>query len=118
MTAADDLATIGRVIASLAVVMLFAALAARMGRRSRGGGAGIRVVNRVGLTREASLAVVEVGGTALVLGITAHGVSLLTALDPATLTPPSEPQPEGGPEGGPRPWRQHLDVLRDLTVRR
>ena len=82
MSAADDLAVLARVTASLVVVVALAVLAARFARRAggRGGGAGLRVVERTGLSREASVAVVEVGGRGLVVGVTAHGVSLLTEL--------------------------------------
>jgi flagellar protein FliO/FliZ len=82
VNAADDLAVLARVTASLVVVVALAVLAARFARKAgvRGGGAGLRVVERTGLSREASVAVVEVGGRGLVVGVTAQGVSLLTEL--------------------------------------
>ena len=87
MSAADDLAVLARVTASLVVVVALAVLAARFARKAgvRGSGAGLRVVDRTGLSREASVAVVEVGGRGLVVGITAQGVSLLTELTAAEL---------------------------------
>lgn len=87
MNAADDLAILARVTASLVVVLALAVLAARFARRAgvRGGGAGLRVLDRTGLSREASVAVVEVAGRGLVLGVTAHGISLLTELEPGQL---------------------------------
>lgn len=87
MTATDDLATLARVTASLVVVVVLAVLAARLARRAgtRGPGVGVRVVDRAGLSREAAVAVVEVGGRALVLGVTSHTVSVLTELDPEQL---------------------------------
>lgn len=87
MSAADDLAVLARVTASLVVVLALAVLAARLARRAgvRGGGAGLRVVERTGLSREASVAVVEVAGRGLVLGVTAHGVTLLTELEAGEL---------------------------------
>ena len=87
MNAADDLAVLARVTVSLVVVVALAVLAARFARRAgvRGGGAGLRVVERTGLSREASVAVVEVGGRGLVVGVTAQGVSLLTELTAAEL---------------------------------
>ena len=83
VSAADDLAVLGRVTLALIVVVALAMLAARLARRAgvRGAGAGLRVVDRTGLTREASIAVVEVAGRGLVLGVTARGVTLLTELD-------------------------------------
>ncbi len=82
MNAADDLAVLGRVTASLVVVVVLALLAARLARRAgRGGGStGLRVLERTGLSREASVAVVEVGGRGLVVGVTAQGVTLLGEL--------------------------------------
>jgi flagellar protein FliO/FliZ len=87
VTAADDLAVLGRVTLALVVVVALAMLAARAARRAgvRGAGAGLRVVDRTGLTREASIAVVEIAGRGLVLGVTARGVTLLTELDPDQL---------------------------------
>jgi flagellar biogenesis protein FliO len=103
-----DLATTLRVVASLVVVLAVAALAARLARRarSRGGGAGLRVVDRTGLSRDASLALVEVAGRSLVLGVTAQGVSVLTVLDndPEPAAPAEAeavPAAANGSQGGP-----------------
>ncbi|MBK6870135.1 MAG: flagellar biosynthetic protein FliO [Kineosporiaceae bacterium] len=113
---------------------MIAVLLARFVRRSgvRGPGAGLRVIDRVGLSREASLAVVQVGEAALVLGITAQSVSLLTTLDAASLPHPDRDTPGTTPgldipgtrRAGtgsvldPRTWKQGLEALRDLTARR
>ncbi len=82
MSPADDLAVLGRVTLALVVVVALAVLAARFARRAGGAGAsvGLRVVERAGLTREASVAVVEVAGRGMVLGVTPHGVTLLREL--------------------------------------
>jgi flagellar protein FliO/FliZ len=82
VNAADDLAVLGRVTVSLVVVLALAVLAARLARRAgaKGGSAGLRVVERTGLTRETSVAVVEVGGRGLVVGVTPAGITLLTEL--------------------------------------
>ena len=141
MSAADDLAVLARVTASLVVVVALAVLAARFARKAgvRGGGAGLRVVERTGLSREASVAVVEVGGRGLVVGVTAQGVSLLTELTAAELaaatsaagapmsaseglpegaqTPrrivvPSESPPWGTPPDGNRPFRSRPAAIR------
>jgi flagellar biosynthetic protein FliO len=87
VNAADDLAVIARVTASLVVVVALAVLVARFARKAgvRGGGTGLRVVERTGLSREASVAVVEVGGRGLVVGVTAQGVTLLTELSAEAL---------------------------------
>jgi flagellar protein FliO/FliZ len=104
VSAADDLAVLARVTASLVVVVALAVLVARFARKAgvRGGGAGLRVVERTGLSREASVAVVEVGGRGLVVGITSQGVSLLTELTAAELaaaTPPSPSPASVSPSG-------------------
>ncbi len=87
MTAAGDLAMLARVTASLVVVVVLAVLAARLARRAgtRGPGVGLRVIDRTGLSREATIAVVEVAGRGLVLGVTSRGVSVLSQLDPEEL---------------------------------
>jgi flagellar biosynthetic protein FliO len=142
---ADDLAVLARVVASLVVVVALAVLAARFTRRAgvRGGGAGLQVVERTGLTREASVAVLEIADRALVVGVTAHGVTLLAELEPGVLEARRASQPDAGgtsaragvgpvpgslttgerPRGtgsvlDPRTWRQAVDALRELTVRR
>jgi flagellar protein FliO/FliZ len=142
---ADDLAVLARVVASLVVVVALAVLAARFARRAgvRSGGTGLQVVERTGLTREASVAVVEVADRALVVGVTAHGVTLLAELEPGVLEARRALEAEAagtpGPHGvpalrgslttgerprgtgsvlDPRTWRQAVEALRELTVRR
>ena len=97
MSGTADLAATARVVVSLVVVLAVVAIAARVARRARGrgSGAGLRVVDRTGLSRDASLALVEVAGRSLVLGVTAAGVSVLTVLD---NDPDPEPQPAQQPE--------------------
>jgi flagellar biogenesis protein FliO len=133
MSADGDLMTVLRVLASLVVVVVLAVVAARLARRAgvRGGGVGLRVVDRVGLTRETAVAVVEVAGRGLVLGTSAHGVTVLAELDPAELASAGRdrrhvPEPRrvtvtrvvAPPLLDPQTWRQGLGALRDLTVRR
>ncbi len=148
-SASDDLATLVRVAVSLAVVVVLAVLVARLARRvgTTGPGTGLRVVDRAGLSREAAVAVVEVAGRALVLGVTARGVTLLTELAPeelaaaapvtapvpppsvlhpedverALVSVPARPVPRTAGSGAildPRTWKQGLDALRDYTARR
>jgi flagellar biogenesis protein FliO len=84
MNSADELALLGRVMGGLIVVLVVIGLVARIARRrGTAGGAGLRVVDRVGLSREANLAVVEVSNRMLLLGVTAHGVTMLADLDDA-----------------------------------
>jgi len=97
VNATSDLAMLARVTASLLVVVVLALLAARLARRAsvRGPGVGLRVVDRVGLSREAAVAVVAVAGRALVLGITAQNVTVLTELDPQMSAELLAPPPGG-----------------------
>ncbi len=148
MSAGDDLVALVRVVASVVVVIALVALTARLARRAgvRGPGAGLRVLERAGLSKEASVAVVEVGGKALVLGVTAQQVSVLSELDAAELartvaaqavaarTVPAQqaaPRRVVAPQDGrpaarqasgsvlsPRTWSQGVEALRDLTTRR
>ena len=126
-----------RVVVSLGVVLAVMAGAAAVLRRSgvvgtaMSGKRGLRrrtvpleVVARHGLSRSSSVAVVRLGGRALVLGVTEHQVSLLTEIDPTELDAPSEPDDvAAGPAGpgigaGPLPWKVALEQLRERTVRR
>jgi flagellar protein FliO/FliZ len=76
---------LGRVIGGLIVVLVLVALAAKVARRTRGanGDSGLRIVERIGLSREANLAVVEVASRKLLLGVTAQNVTILADLDDA-----------------------------------
>jgi len=87
-----------RVLGSLVLVLALVAVAARVARRSGGrrGGANLRVLERAGLSREASLAVVEVAGQSLVLGVTSHAVTVLTEI------PPPDRPGRGERRSGPR----------------
>jgi flagellar biogenesis protein FliO len=116
MNNASDLAMLGRVIGGLVVVLVLVGLIAKVARRARGhnGDSGLRVVDRVGLSREANLAVVEVSNRMLLLGVTAQGVTMLAKLD-------DEEQASAWPElgqTGPRhgkpvlPTAIHLDDVR------
>lgn len=98
----DGATLVLRVVASLLVVLCLAWIAARLARKAgvRGEGVGIKVVDRVGLTRETAIAVVEVAGRGLVLGTSAHGVTVLAELDPAQLAAARrEHRAEGRSEG-------------------
>lgn len=76
-----------RVIGAVVIVLVLVALSARAARRAgvRGPGAGLRVIDRAGLSREASVAVVEVAGRAFVVGVTSHSVNVLSELDAEAL---------------------------------
>src|SRR5664280_2506530 len=82
------------------VVVAIALLAARLGRRGGGRASGVdlKVVERIGLTREAAAVVLEAGGRRLLLGVSAHGVTMLADLGqdetiPIVARPALEPAP-------------------------
>jgi len=79
-----DLVVLARVSGSLFVVLLVAVLAARLARRAgrRSGRGGIAVRERVGLTRDTSAVVLEVGDRVLLLGVGPQQVNLLAELGP------------------------------------
>jgi flagellar biogenesis protein FliO len=108
MNTAADAALLARVTLSLLVVVLLAVIGARLARRTvlRGHGRNLQVLERLPLSREASLAVVSVAGRGLVLGVTAQGVRVLSELDGETLAQ-AYPEPEPGAAAGPgrRPSR-------------
>lgn len=123
-----------RVVVSLGVVLVVMAGAAAVLRRSGVAGtavsgrrgtrrkAPVEVIARHGLSRSASVAVVRLGGRALVLGVTEHQVSLLTEIDPAEFDAPPDDD-VAGPAGpgigsGALPWKVALEQLRERTVRR
>ena len=141
------LALLVRVVVSLGVVLAVMAGAAAVLRRSgvvgtagmgkRGGlrrrAVPMEVIARQGLSRSSSVAVLRVGGRALVIGVTEHQVSLLTEIDPAELAgfsgdtpgPPGRPEspdvaagPGPGIGAGALPWKVVLEQLRERTVRR
>lgn len=88
----DTFWTVARVVVSLAVVLgLVWALGQAARRRGTGGAqAAVTVIGRQPLSRSASVAVVRVGGQALVLGVTDSSVTLLGRVDPAEVVAPTE----------------------------
>lgn len=84
-----------RVVFSLAVILGLLWFIARTSSRKFGGTArsAIKVVARQQLARTASLAVVEVGDRVLVVGVSEHGVNLLTEMDPSELPEPVVAEP-------------------------
>ncbi|MDQ1293599.1 MAG: flagellar biosynthetic protein FliO [Actinomycetota bacterium] len=99
----EDLWTLIRVLTSLLAVLMVVGLAARALRTSTrtGKGAGLQVRERVGLTRDAALAVVDLPGRRLVLGVTANRVDLLVELEPDYEDDEDDEDPAGrGPSPG------------------
>ena len=90
MSTAEALALATRIGGGLAVVLVAVAVSARIARRARPRGIGmLRVVERVGLSRDTFVAVVEAHGRTLLIGVSPQGVSLLAPLDGLTKQPPS-----------------------------
>lgn len=126
MSGAEGLALAGRATGALLVVIVVIGLAARLVRRARGesGSSGLRVVERIGLSREANLTVVEVANKMLLLGVTAQGVTMLANLDDkdgrgpslsAATHVPVIPAAVAGARTGPQ-WRA-LAAIREATAR-
>src|SRR4051812_523628 len=93
------MALLARSVGGLLVILVLIALAARAVRRSRGRsvGDGLRVVERGGLSKDAALAVVEVHGRSLLLGVTSQGVSMLADLnEPQDVDEAEDEQHEPG----------------------
>jgi flagellar protein FliO/FliZ len=130
-----------RIALSLLVVLLLMWGLARVARRPLTGrrGSALIVLARQPLSRNASVAVLQVVDRALVLGVTDQQVTLLGEADlaelerlrdeqpgtrrsPVPFDPQRSPtQPNDGLAGSalsPRTWSRALDVLRDRTARR
>ena len=82
MTAGGTLELMARIGGGLLVVVALVFVSARVARRVRGqtGDSGLRVIDRVVLSREAHLAVVEADGRRLLLGVTPQQISLVGTL--------------------------------------
>jgi len=127
------LATLLRLVVSLAVVLALMALLARYLRnRQLGGGGGlgaprsrdlgIQVLTRQGVGRTASVTLVQVAGTVLLLGVTESSVSVLRELTDEELVPEPVEAPPGPPTTATNaalpPLPALLELLRDRTARR
>ena len=119
------LSLLGRQLFTLALVLILMALLAKVLRNRTMPGLGrpsvrrdlLQIVARQPLSRSASVAVVQAGERALVIGITEAGVNLLAELDPESLEP-DEPEGGDGPVVMNPSWRGFVDVLRERSVRR
>jgi flagellar biogenesis protein FliO len=114
-----------RLVFSLAVVLVLMALLARFLQQRQLGGAPavrgrdvpMRVLGRQGVGRAASVTLLDVAGTVLVLGVTEQSVQVLRELSSADLPVADPPGPPG--DRPPAPGLVGLlDLLRDRTLRR
>jgi flagellar biogenesis protein FliO len=114
-----------RLVFSLAVVLVLMVLLARFLQQRQLGGAvpargravPMRVLGRQGVGRTASVTLLDVAGTVLVLGVTEQSVQVLRELSSEELPVADEP---GAPAGRPpSPGLVGLlDLLRERTLRR
>jgi flagellar protein FliO/FliZ len=122
------IALLGRLVISMAVVLGVMVLAAKVARNRNFGGirrsrsVTIEVLARQPFGKTSSIAVVNVGGKTLVLGVTEQSVTVLTEADPSAIEIEAGPEAQWtAPSGGtPRPgqsWRVWIDQLRERTLR-
>jgi flagellar protein FliO/FliZ len=125
----------------LGLVWLFSKGALKAGGRASSGRGAVQLLARQSLSRTSSVAVVQVGERALVLGVTEQHVTLLTEADAAAVAPAQEtvqrtpveatrarpaaatavPMPRSPLAGSalsPATWTQAIDALRERTIRR
>ena len=125
----------------LGLVWLFSKGALKAGGRAGSGRGAVQLLARQSLSRSSSVAVVQVGERALVLGVTEQHVTLLTEADASAVVAPQEtvqrtpvettdvrpvttpalPQPRSPLAGSalsPATWTQAIDTLRERTIRR
>jgi flagellar protein FliO/FliZ len=138
-----------RMVISLAVVLCLLFVVARFARRGRprGDGPDMTVISRCTVGAKAAVAVVQLGGRALVVGVTEHSVTLLSETPVSDLVavepdvPATDPTGDGvvvrrvvidsapgrreskqgklaGSALSPDTWRRTVESVRDLTVRR
>ena len=121
------LSLLGRLVFSLAVVLILMALLARVLRNRTMPGIGrapmrrdmLQILARQQLSRSASIAVVEAAGRALIVGVTDSGINLLSEIDPESLEP-AETEVDGATVGTPTAptWSGFIEALRERSVRR
>lgn len=139
MSEGGALELIGGVLPPLLAIVGLLLLLRWWSRRggARGGQTTMRITGRTGLSRNASLAVVEVDRRRLLLGVTDHGVTLLSELSPPATDAtgvveggvptldhdPGDRDLLAGLEAPPaalhqdRPRMGLIDRLREMTVR-
>ena len=84
------MADVVRVVLALALVSLLTLGLGKLARRRLQGGAAARlkVAERVTLGRNAQLLIVQTGSRELLVGVSEHGVQLVTELDPLQTAAP------------------------------
>jgi flagellar biogenesis protein FliO len=125
VTGGSTLGILLRLVFSLAVVLVLMALLARFLQQRQLGGTSLargravplRVLGRQGVGRAASVTLLDVAGTVLVLGVTEQSIQVLRELGPDEL--PVAEEPTTRVQRAPAPGLVGLlDVLRERTTRR
>jgi flagellar protein FliO/FliZ len=122
----------GRTLLALAVVLLMVWGLARLARHgqtnnvrrrlSRPNGAEIEVLSKRSLSRTSSIALVSVGGRALVVGVTPQSIALISEIPLSDLEPDTTPEKNDTPWTAvsgqpPTAWDAFISTLRERTVR-
>jgi flagellar biosynthetic protein FliO len=129
MASASTLILFARLIFSLAVVIGLMWVAANVLRKrgftgvaGRGATRGpqVELIARRQLARNASIAVVKVGGHSLVVGITDHQITNLgeVEFDDIELIEDANWTAASGPTGPASAWKTMLEQMRNRTARR
>jgi flagellar biosynthetic protein FliO len=122
----------GRTLLALAIVLLMVWGFARLARHgqttnvrrrlSRPGGAEIEVLSKRSLSRTSAIALVSVGGRALVVGVTPQSIALISEIPLEDLHVDAEPAKNDTPWTAasgqpPTAWDAFISTLRERTVR-
>jgi flagellar protein FliO/FliZ len=122
----------GRTLLALAIVLLLVWGLARLARHGqtknvrrrlgRSGGAEIEVLSKRSLSRTSAVALITVGGHALVLGVTPQSIALISEVQIAELdldaaATKNDPPWTAGSGQSPTAWDAFISTLRERTVR-
>jgi flagellar biogenesis protein FliO len=122
----------GRTLLALAVVLFLVWGLSRLARHGqtnnvrrrlgRAGGAEIEVLSKRSLSRTSAVALITVGGRALVVGVTPQSIALISEIQIADLdldaTPVKNDTPWMAASGqSPTAWDAFISTLRERTVR-
>jgi flagellar biogenesis protein FliO len=122
----------GRTLLALAIVLLLVWGLARLARHGqstnvrrrlgRPGGAEIEVLSKRSLSRTSAIALITVGGHALVVGVTPQSIALISEIQIADLEIDAAPVKNDTPwtaQSGQSPtaWDAFISTLRERTVR-
>jgi flagellar protein FliO/FliZ len=122
----------GRTLLALSIVLLLVWGLSRLARHGqttnvrrrlgRAGGAEIEVLSKRSLSRTSAIALITVGGRALVVGVTPQSIGLISEIQISDLdldaTPAKNDTPwTAGSGQSPTAWDAFISTLRERTVR-